>query len=73
MPSIVLSNLSGLWSVDHKLEHRRFYLNLKKDFFTVKVTEQWNKLPREAVESPLEIFKIFPDTLLCDMLLGNLL
>ncbi|KAK4807232.1 hypothetical protein QYF61_024352 [Mycteria americana] len=42
----------------HKQKHRRFCLNIRKHFFTVKVTEHWNRLPREAVESPsLEIFK----------------
>lgn len=34
--------------------NRRLCLN----FFTMRVIEQWNKLPREIVESPsLEIFK----------------
>ncbi|PKU29616.1 hypothetical protein llap_20080 [Limosa lapponica baueri] len=41
----------------HKLEHRKFHLNMRKNFFTL-VTEPWNRLPREAVESPpLETFK----------------
>ncbi|RMC09947.1 hypothetical protein DUI87_12734 [Hirundo rustica rustica] len=40
-----------------KLKHKKFHLNMK-NFFTVCVTEHWNKLPREVVESPsLEIFK----------------
>ena len=31
---------------------------MKKNFFTVRVTGHWNRLPRAAVESPsLEIFK----------------
>ena len=34
----------------HKLEHRKFYLNLRKNFFTLRVTEHWNKLPREAMK-----------------------
>lgn len=42
----------------HKLEHRKFYLNIRKDFFPVKVTVHWDTLPIEAVESPsLEVFK----------------
>ncbi|KGL81887.1 hypothetical protein N309_11853, partial [Tinamus guttatus] len=41
-----------------KLKHRKFNLHMRKNFFTVKVTEHWNRLPREVVESPsLEIFK----------------
>ena len=36
----------------HKLEHRKFHMNLRKNFFTVRVTEQWNNLGREVVESP---------------------
>ncbi|KFV75636.1 hypothetical protein N308_00148, partial [Struthio camelus australis] len=53
----------------HKLKHRKFHLNLRKNFFTVRVTEHWNRLPREAVESPsLEIFKSRLDVILGNML-----
>jgi len=53
----------------HKLKHRKFYLNMRKNFFTLRVTEHWNKLPREVVESPsLEIFKIRLDTVLRSLL-----
>ncbi|KFV77926.1 hypothetical protein N308_11537, partial [Struthio camelus australis] len=49
----------------HKLNHRQFYLNLRKNFFTVRVTEHWNRLPRKAVKSPsLEIFKTCLDVIL---------
>ena len=40
-----------------KLVHWKFHTNVQKNFFTVRVMEHWNRLPREAVESPfLEIF-----------------
>lgn len=30
----------------HKLKHRKLHLNMKKNFFTVGVTDHWNRLPR---------------------------
>jgi len=53
----------------YKLKHRKFRLNMRKNFFTVGVTEPWNRLPKEVVESPpLEIFKIHLDKVLCSLL-----
>jgi len=52
----------------HKLKHRKFCLKMRKNF-PVKVTEPWNRLPKEAVESPsLEIFKTLLDKVLCTLL-----
>ena len=53
----------------HKLEHRRFHMKIRKDFFTVMVMVHWNKLPREVVDSPsLEVFKTCLDNLLSNLL-----
>ncbi|KGL78518.1 hypothetical protein N309_15554, partial [Tinamus guttatus] len=47
------------------LKHQKFHRNLRKNFLTVRVTEPWNRLPREGVESPsLEIFKTRLDAVL---------
>ncbi|KFZ57791.1 hypothetical protein N321_11296, partial [Antrostomus carolinensis] len=52
-----------------ELEHRRFRLNLRKNCFTARVTEHWNRLPREVVESPsLETFKTHLDAFLCNLI-----
>ncbi|GAB0181760.1 hypothetical protein GRJ2_000641300 [Grus japonensis] len=53
----------------HKLEHRKFHLNMRQNFCTLRMTEHWNRLPREVVESPsLEIFKTGMDVILCNLL-----
>ena len=58
----------------YQLYQRRFHRHKRKNFFTVLVTDYWNRLPREIVESPsLEIFKTHPDAILCNMLKVTLL
>jgi len=58
----------------HKLKHRKFRLNMRKNFFPLRVMEPWHKLPREVVESPsLEIFKTWLDAVLCSLLWVTLL
>jgi len=52
----------------HKLKLRKFHLNMRKNFCTLKVTEHWNRLPREAVDSAsLETFKTYLDEILCSV------
>jgi len=51
-------------------KQRKFQLKMRKSFFTLRVMEHWNRLPRGPVESPsLEIFK----TRLCSLLWVTLL
>ena len=52
----------------HKLEHRKFRTNMQRNFFTVRVTEHWNRLPREVGDSPQKIFKTSLDAYLRSLL-----
>jgi len=52
----------------HKLKLRKFHLNMRKKFFPLRVMEHWNRLPRGAVDSPLETFKTRLDKVLCSLL-----
>ena len=31
---------------EQKVELRKFYLNMRKNFLTLRVTEHWDRLPR---------------------------
>jgi len=53
----------------HRLKHRRFPLNIRKHFVTVRVTQQWHRLPRETVDSlSMVIFKSHLDMVLSNWL-----
>jgi len=42
---------------------------MRKNFFTLRMTEHWNRLAREVLDSPsVEIFKTLPNAVLCILL-----
>jgi len=57
----------------HKRKQRKFRLNTRKKFVTMRVMEPWTRLPRGAGESPLEIFKTHLAAVLCSLLWVTLL
>jgi len=51
-----------------KLREGRFRLDIRKNFFTVRVVKHGNRLPREVVEAPpLETFKTRLDRALTNL------
>lgn len=53
----------------HKLEHRKFCTNMRRNIFTVRVMEHWNRLLREVVDSPSRgILKTCLDAYQCSRL-----
>ncbi|KFW68160.1 hypothetical protein AS28_12033, partial [Pygoscelis adeliae] len=52
-----------------KLKESRFRLDIRKNFFTMRVMRHWNRLPREAVDAPsLEAFKVRLDGALTNLI-----
>ncbi|KFV14269.1 hypothetical protein N340_03216, partial [Tauraco erythrolophus] len=52
-----------------KIEGGRFGLDNRKKFFTMRVVEHWNRLPREVVDVPsLDTFKARLDEALSNLI-----
>ncbi|KFQ39173.1 hypothetical protein N332_01774, partial [Mesitornis unicolor] len=52
-----------------KLKQGKFRLDIRKKFFTMRVVDQWHRLPREVVEAPsLEISKVRLDRTLSNLI-----
>ncbi|KFV11995.1 hypothetical protein N340_10417, partial [Tauraco erythrolophus] len=51
-----------------KLKERRFQLDLRKKFFTMRVVRHWNRFPGEVMDAPsLEVFKARLDETLSNL------
>ena len=57
------------WSNGFKVQEKKFHLNIRKNFMTIRAIQQWNRLAQREVESPsLEVFKQRLDGHLLEML-----
>ena len=56
----------------HEWEHRLLHMNIRKNIFTLRVTEHWKRLPTNTVDSPpLEISKTHLADFPCNLLWGT--
>jgi len=54
---------------DFKLKEGQFRLDVRKNYFTMRVVKHWIRLPREVVDSPpLETFKVRLDGALSNLI-----
>ena len=54
---------------DFKMKKRRFSLDIRKKFFTVRLVRHWKRLPRDVVDAPsLETFKVRLDQALSNLI-----
>ena len=52
-----------------KLQEGRFRLDIRKNFFVMRVVKHWNRLPKEVVDAPsLETFKVRLDRALSNLI-----
>jgi len=52
-----------------KLKKGRFRLDIKREFFMMRVVKHWHRLPKEVVDTPsLETFKIRLDRALSNLI-----
>lgn len=56
-------------SKGQKLEHTKFRIKTRKTFFALRVTQDWNRLPGEVVES--SSLETHLDAFLCRLLWGT--